>query len=175
MKNIDNLKVLADGYFQFNPDAFIPLTLYNIDVEIVDQIQSLFLEKSGPDIIDNLRRLFASESLRIKEIDDEPSPISELEIRQSLSFSSPLDRAELFFWIYASDYYRRKNIIRYEEAFMYGAITGIEYTKLDCKLPECQERHGKIFSINEAKKLKFMPGCRCDLLPYNSRWDIKEG
>lgn len=171
---LDNLLILSNGDFQLNPDAFCPLTLYNSSIESVRTIQGYFMSYSGDDIIRKLRNLFATEPIKVREIDMENPIIGEPEIRKALSFSSPLDRAELFFWIYASYFYRRQTIERAAEAFAHHAIEGLEHNTLDCRMPECQSRHGKIFTVEEARKIKFKPGCRCDLLPYNSRWDKLE-
>ncbi len=136
-----------------------PFTRYKISLWMI----------SGEIIIEKLRNLFASDPLKIREI-DEDGHISELSLRKDLLRSSPLDRAELFFWVYAAYFYRRQTIARAEEAAKYGAIEGLEYCNRDCLFSECLPRHGKIYTIEDAKNIKFRPGCTCDLLSYNSAW-----
>ncbi len=168
-RQLDNLKILPNGDFQLNPEAYYPLTLYNTSVKTVHTIQNLFMNDSGEIIINKLRNLFASDALKIREIDGE-GHISEPAIRKDLLRSSPLDRAELFFWIYAAYFYRRQTVARAEEAAMHGAIEGLEYYNRDCLFSDCLSRHGEIYKIEDAKKIKFRPGCTCDLMSYNSGW-----
>jgi hypothetical protein len=170
-RQLDNLLILSNGEFRLNPDAYCPLTLSNTSIKTVRTIQDYFMSYSADEIIKRLRTLFAAEPIKVKEIDIKNSTVDEPEIRRALSFSSPLDRAELFFWIYASYFYTRQTIERAAEAFAHHAIEGLKYDKLNCRMPECQARHDKIFTIEEARKIKFRPGCRCDLLPYKSSWD----
>jgi len=79
--------------------------------------------------------------------------------------------AELFFFAYAAYFYRAQSIKRAEEAYKMKAVEGLQYKALDCKFSDCRERDGKVYTPAEAKALKFKLGCRCDLVPYNSRWD----
>lgn len=166
---LDNLITLPNGDFQLNPEAYYPLTLYNTSIKTVHTIQNLFMNDSGEIITNKLRNLFTSDTLKIREIDEE-GHISELALRKDLLRSSPLDRAELFFWIYAAYFYRRQTISRAEEAANHGAIEGLEYYNRDCLFSDCLSRHGKIYKLEDAKKIKFRPGCTCDLLPYNRKW-----
>jgi len=173
----DNLIVLPNGDYQLNPEAFCPLTFYNVSMDIVHYMRSLFEGMvSAPDIISKLTIIFQTRQVGIREIDslfrggESCFLQSGLNLKRILSLNEAEAKAELFFYAYASFYFRYKTIKRAEEAYKYNAIEGLEYNKFDCRLPECQERHGKVFSVEEAKRIKFKPGCRCDLLPYNSRW-----
>lgn len=174
-RDLDNLKKLSSSEFQLNPDAYCPLTIMASSIVPVQKIQSLFLsdKTSAPNIISGLHKIFQSEKIKVKELDEE-GYISEIEIRKALSLSGQLSRAELFFFIYASYFYKRQTIARAEEAFKWGAIEGVKYSKGTCSFPECQDRHGNIYSIKEALKIKFRPGCKCDLSAYNSHWEKKE-
>lgn len=66
--------------------------------------------------------------------------------------------------------WRGKIIERAEEPYKIGAIEGLQYDARHCCLDAHAARHGNIYSPNEARKLTFGDDCRCDLLPYNSRW-----
>jgi hypothetical protein len=79
--------------------------------------------------------------------------------------------AELFFIVYASYFYRAQAINRAEDAYRMKSIEGLRYHALDCKFSECRTREGKIYAPELARTLIFKPGCRCDLRPYNSKWE----
>lgn len=69
------------------------------------------------------------------------------------------------------DDFRHKTILRAEEAYKYDAIDGLQYDARGCDFSECHALHKKIFTIEEAKKIKFKSDCGCSLLPFKRSWE----
>ena len=86
-------------------------------------------------------------------------------------YSYAYTMADLFYRVYASYFFRYWTIVRAKEAMKLGAIEGLQYIASDRCPEECKNKNSKIFSIAEAKKIKFRLGCGCDLVPYNRKWD----
>ena len=66
----DNLKILPNGDYQLNPDAYCPLTLHNISMETISLIQRFFVENvNGRGVNENIRFLFMTQPIGIREVE----------------------------------------------------------------------------------------------------------